>query len=238
MVIGDIRYKVLGRHSDLDSRTVDASVNNKWKWEWLTEKDKTGINFLSDYVVKIDKPGAAFCTWCRMVLLYGSSGKNDLKKHSLFPLHKKRREEISKNTMIPSSYMNENQTASCSVPYGVAENVHNAEICSSGIREPPKSFVSFVDRQSHMEAFICSFICENNLSLSLSPKLIDFAKTLASDSQALNEVHMERPCAKYKIVDGLSLAYRNETVRNMRQHPFSINLDECTAKSYQKFLAF
>ena len=38
-------------------------------------------DFLSDYMVKINKPGVAYCLYCNIDIVYGSSGKRNLRKH-------------------------------------------------------------------------------------------------------------------------------------------------------------
>ena len=43
---------------DETRKTYDAGVKNKFKWEWLTEKDIHG-DFLSSYIRKLDADGLA-----------------------------------------------------------------------------------------------------------------------------------------------------------------------------------
>ena len=42
---------------------IDHSVRNKFKWNWLEEKDANG-DYLSDYVRKLSTSGFAKCKWC------------------------------------------------------------------------------------------------------------------------------------------------------------------------------
>ena len=62
---GSVKYGLLERHSkECDPKLVDATVKNKWNWNWLNETDfsKHG-DFLSDCIVKINKPGQAYCLY-------------------------------------------------------------------------------------------------------------------------------------------------------------------------------
>ena len=70
--IESVKYVVLERHSkECDPKLVDATVKNKWNWNWLTD-------FLSDYIVKINKPGQAYCLYCSVTTVYSYSGKQNL----------------------------------------------------------------------------------------------------------------------------------------------------------------
>ena len=50
-------YRFVER-DDETRKTCDAGVKNKFKWEWLTEKDIHG-DFLSSYIRKLDADGLA-----------------------------------------------------------------------------------------------------------------------------------------------------------------------------------
>ena len=50
-------YRFVER-DDETRKTYDAGVKNKFKWEWLTEKDIHG-DFLSSYIRKLDADGLA-----------------------------------------------------------------------------------------------------------------------------------------------------------------------------------
>ena len=71
--IESVKYGVLDRHS---KKLVNATVNNKQNWNWLTKTDfSEHSDCLSDYIVKINKPGQAYCLYCSVPKVYGSSGK-------------------------------------------------------------------------------------------------------------------------------------------------------------------
>ena len=56
---------------DETRKTYDAGVKNKFKWEWLTEKDIHG-DFLSSYIRKLDADGLTWCCFCRNVVNYSN----------------------------------------------------------------------------------------------------------------------------------------------------------------------
>ena len=64
---------VLDQNADV--RKIDKNIKNGWKWVWLQEKDRNG-DYLSTYMRKSPEAGKAFCSWCRDLVNYGSSGKN------------------------------------------------------------------------------------------------------------------------------------------------------------------
>ena len=63
-------YRFVER-DDETRKTYDAGVKNKFKWEWLTEKDIHG-DFLSSYIRKLDADGLAWCCFCRNVVNYSN----------------------------------------------------------------------------------------------------------------------------------------------------------------------
>ena len=67
-----VPYRFVDREDDI-RKTYDDRVKNKFKWEWLTEKDTHG-DFLSSDIRKIDADGLAWCCFCRNVVNYSNSG--------------------------------------------------------------------------------------------------------------------------------------------------------------------
>ena len=57
---------------DNTRKTYDAGVKNKFKWEWLTEKDTHG-DFVSSDIRKIDADGLAWCCFCQNVVNYSNN---------------------------------------------------------------------------------------------------------------------------------------------------------------------
>eukprot|EP00111_Clytia_hemisphaerica_P013916 TCONS_00040959-protein len=238
IVLDNVTYKVLERKGE--QCDLEGTVKNKWRWCWLEERDLgPHKDFLSDYIVKINKPGYAYCTYCKTPISYGSAGKNNLRKHAQTKeKHKKEREVRVSNTSLPVSYYepvtNTDQQPTCQLPYGAADNVHDKELCDSGKVVVKKPLVSLLDRKCNIEAYIVSFICEHNLPLSVAPHLTQLCKDLSVDSKALNAVNISATSATYKIVDGLGVHKRRQIISNLRKSPFSINIDECTASSGMK----
>ena len=79
-----VRYDVIEPCSrSSDPKTLDIGVKSKWNWNRLQECDLSeNEDFLSDYIVKINKPGVGFCLYCTIDIVYGSSGKRNLCKHA------------------------------------------------------------------------------------------------------------------------------------------------------------
>ena len=65
-----------------DLKTIEASVKNKFKWDWLQQKDGND-DFLSDYVRKIPEPGIAYCLYCHQRFNYGTRGKSYVLRHAI-----------------------------------------------------------------------------------------------------------------------------------------------------------
>ena len=82
--VDSVRYDVIERCSKIsDPKTLDIGVKNKWNWNWLQERDLSeSEDFLSDYIVKINKPGVAYSLYCNIDIVYGSLGKRNLRKHA------------------------------------------------------------------------------------------------------------------------------------------------------------
>ena len=101
---------------------------------------------------------------------------------------------------------------------------------------PPvkKKVVSLENRAANIVAMIDHFIAENDLSLSLAPKLLSLAKALSMDRKALNEVKLSRNAATYKLIHGIHSVDKKRLVHALKHHHFSMNIDESTTKSSKK----
>ena len=80
---------------DNTRKTYDARVKNKFKWEWLTEKDTHG-DFLSFDIKKIDADGLAWCCFCQNVVKY-SNRRIDLAARPVLDLMLVNRKSINEN---------------------------------------------------------------------------------------------------------------------------------------------
>ena len=133
MALNSLSYKIVERNIGVSAREIDSSVNNKWVWDWLLEKD-INDDYLSEYVKKVDQPGVAICSWCKDFLHYGSSGKKRLLKHAIQckDKHDTNKKIFISNTTIPSSWIDPNsevthaqcKTRSGRVRLGLVQAVH------------------------------------------------------------------------------------------------------------------
>ena len=212
-----VTYKIINRSESGDARKIDEACKNKWKWSWLEEKDVNG-DYLSAYVRKINVSGSAFCIYCNKTLVYGNTGKKDLLKHATKSTeHLSNKKNYLSTTILPLHWRKPTRDSSneistcpplareCTMPYGVAENVHTTATCPSLKQNTSQPIVSMSDRINHVEAYILSFAAENSLPLSTVPKLIEFSQFLARDPKALSQLQMNRTAATYKLKHGLSV---------------------------------
>lgn len=56
-----------------DLSTIELSVKNKFRWDWLDENDINGDR-VGAWGVKITKPGVVKCIPCNRELIYRSNG--------------------------------------------------------------------------------------------------------------------------------------------------------------------
>ena len=169
-------YKQVHR-DDSDISKIDLGIKNKFNWNWLVEKDKNGM-FLSEWVRKLDGPGVALCNICNSILKYGSAGKSAFLRHvENSKDHNARVSATKNNTTLPLSYQipGDGPTDVCTLPYGAAPNIHSDAQCNSRTEPVLPKIPSFKDRCAHNEAFVISFLAENNLPFTMAPKLLDFA---------------------------------------------------------------
>ena len=81
VLVDTIKYKLF--EIIADNAEIDETIKNKWSWFWLEEKDLNCYkDCLSDYIVKIKKPGFAYCFYCNVPVFYGSSGNRNLGKYT------------------------------------------------------------------------------------------------------------------------------------------------------------
>ena len=156
----------------------NIGIKDKWNWNWLQEHDLTERkDFLSDYIVKINKSGVAYCLYCNIDIMYSSSGKINLCKHAQRnEKHAEQRKIRVTNVAMPLSFFESSDSMTkektCSLPYDLPSNIHDKHLCSEGKIIQTQPIVSIVDRKSVMEAHLLSFLCEHNLLISLAPKLL------------------------------------------------------------------
>ena len=200
------RYKVVFRETC--DHPDSGNVKNAWRWNWLQERDHGNHgHFLSDYLVKVDVDGIAFCRWCKIPVIYRSGRKEKCRLHAKRHAdHEKYILAMKDSMVLPAAYGGEVGVEG--LPYGAASNVTSV-VGSNAVaaRTGPgvKHSVNITDRVHHLEAMTLSFICENTLSLTIAPKLVHFAKACASDPRTLKKLPvMNRTTATYKIKHGLA----------------------------------
>ena len=89
------------------------------------------------------------------------------------------------------------------------------------------------DRKSHLEAFLCSFNTEHDLSLPLAPELVFLAQELSKDPSALNEFQLERTNATYKLKYGVHLCHKEAPFKQKVHKYLSVMGMAFTLLSYQ-----
>ena len=77
---------------------------------------------------------------------------------------------------------------------------------------------------------------EQGWSFSSIPTVIELAKNLASDPEALAGLKMKRSSATYKLKHGVARTLTQKTIKAMQAQPFSLNMDEATAANSKKVL--
>ena len=203
----------------------DETVSNKWRWNWLLGHGRgPSKDLMSAYLCKIDVEGQAFCRWCKIKINYGSSGKKACYLHA--SKHQKYINVMKKQGRMPYTH---------STVDTHTVNPNDSAVATSSAKQA----VHIIDRVRHLQAYILSFICENNLPLSMAPKLIEFGKIANEDQRAFkklvggDKVKDSFSCttATYKIVHGLANVYHSRSVAALITTPFSLNIDECTSKT-------
>nr|XP_047145783.1 uncharacterized protein LOC124818745 isoform X2 [Hydra vulgaris] len=220
-----------------DISEIDKNIKNKFRWNWLQEKDYNDEHY-SAYITKINKAGAVRCTICNKDFYYGSEGKKSLLSHSKSKMHRQNCAMIKSNEAIPSSFFtNLKKKDMCILPYGTPDNVHIGSTCTKRVKPTIKPIVSFRDRTSNAEAMTLTFICEHNLPISLTSHMIEYAKEMSKDHRVLKNLKMFRTTASYKLREGLGEAFHAELVFDMKIKMFSLNIDECFSAKNEKVLS-
>ena len=74
---------IISWENNKSGREVDLPCKNKWNWSWLEEKD-VNVDFILDYIRKIDASGLASCIYFNKPVSYVRSCKKD-KTKSMMP---------------------------------------------------------------------------------------------------------------------------------------------------------
>ncbi|KAL8567855.1 hypothetical protein ACOMHN_058977 [Nucella lapillus] len=85
------------------ARQIDrVCQKNKWRNEWLDEKDKFDRPFRL-WLRKTTEPGASWCRLCSKKLVYKSNGKKSLEVHSIDTKHVERLNALKHTSTLPSA---------------------------------------------------------------------------------------------------------------------------------------
>ena len=79
-------------------------------------------------------------------------------------------------------------------------------------------------------------IAEQNWSFASAPVLVELAKTLARDPEALAQLSMSDTSASYKMRYGLAASFRLRTINILKKTKFSLNIDEATSSGTKRVL--
>ena len=133
------------------------------------------------------------------------------------------------NTALPGA-------SSSNKPYGLAPIFK--QICNTVTRTdlPPTPVVSLNDRVINSQALVLATLAENSLPFTMAPVVINLAKDLSRDPQALSKLSMDRTSASYKMRYGLAKTYHDKTLENIRNSFFSLNIDESTSNNLMRVL--
>ncbi|XP_076366910.1 uncharacterized protein LOC143255324 [Tachypleus tridentatus] len=221
--------RIMGKFFDKDdpgARKVDGdNIKNKWNWQWLelkvTLKNKTFP--LKHFFKKDEEKGKAKCVICDKYCNYGSRGSIALVDHCKSSTHVKK-----------VDVMLQTQSVKTLLQPPLQEKPPSQE--AEPVRSSVKLAVPIFDRKANAEAMILGVIAEHSLSLSVAPVIVDLAKALAEEKAALSQVQLIRTTATYKLVHGVAHTL-SQRIYNMRNYPFSLNMDESTSNSNKKVLA-
>ena len=205
--------------------SIDSTVRNKFRWAWLEEYDDNK-DHLAEYVVKLNIPGAAKCSWCQAHLKYANGGKGLLKAHAKALTHNLRRNTCKTNQTTPASSDDIEVVGDCvsAIPVNsTSNNNHPSEKQSySSSKAMPQEGPNFEDRKSHAEARTLAFVADHYLPITIVSDLIEYAKDMSMDKSALFDLAMQRSAAIYKLTDGFHTVVHKRLVQDLRQSPFSV----------------
>ena len=96
-----------------------------------------------------------------------------------------------------------------------------------------RTAVPLQDRIHNTEATLVAFAAENSLSAAFVPRLVTLCQTVAVDRKALEEVHLGRTAATYKLIHGVAKTCDDDLMSELQtgETKFSLNIDEATSKS-------
>lgn len=207
------------------AREIDKNEKNKFRCEWLAKTvtvkhaGKEMDVIVGDTIQKVDVSGKTICSICSDLQYYGKRGFSAISDHLKSGKHAEKVILKDDNYSFPSSFFADNPSTSSAPKTNAAPTKVNVPIC---------------DRVSNSEALILGVLAENNLPFSMAPVLVEVGKTLAEDRKALNHLSIKRNCAAYKMRFGVAKTFFQETLTNLENMKFSLNVDESTSNNHMR----
>ena len=87
-----------------------------------------------------------------------------------------------------------------------------------------------VNAAAKMEIKICSFIAQNDLSISMCEKFLPFLRDLFPADEVLKKVTLGKQKATNIVRQVLGFHFFRESIEELQQHRFSVVIDETTDK--------
>ncbi|KAL5010546.1 hypothetical protein ScPMuIL_012851 [Solemya velum] len=200
---------IIDRNNEQRVEEIDKGMKNCFRWMWLERQVDIGETTvsLSEHIRKVDLPGKALCVLCNAIISYDSRGVRNIEDH-----------------------------CEDSPTYGL----YPMFVKAGAVREQvakPKPIIPISDRVYQQQVMILGVLAENSLPLTMAPLFLETAKELGKDRKALASNSMDRTSASYKMSHGLQKTIMDRTLDNIRQAPFSLNIDESTSSSHKRVLA-
>ena len=95
---------------------------------------------------------------------------------------------------------------------------------------------SIQDRVAKQRAITAAFISEHCLPFTLAPELLEFAKRLSEDKQALDKTTISKSSATYINTHGVAKSLKNDLKQKLKGQMLSLNADEATNNNNDKIL--
>ncbi|KAL8567152.1 hypothetical protein ACOMHN_033054 [Nucella lapillus] len=130
------------------ARQIDrVCQKNKWRNEWLDEKDKFDRPFRL-WLRKTTEPGASWCRLCSKKLVYKSNGKKSLEVHSIDTKHVERLNALKHTSTLPSAIP-------VLAPLSKVDSLVDAKIVSLSSNKPKRYVIPKVQSTDNSESAPC-----------------------------------------------------------------------------------
>ena len=92
------------------------------------------------------------------------------------------------------------------------------------------------DRVAAVRAITTAFISEHCLSFNIAEDLLNLAKRLSQDKQALDKATLSKTSATYITTHGVAEHFKQEMKQKVKEKYVSLNIDEATNNNNDKVL--